>query len=310
MRGPLSRANRVLSLFIGCRWKVDHGINAAIDSRQSLMRASRSSKLYVLSGTNRIRICGEHSCWCAWSGRFRRTGAVFMPRRSVTARSTVRPQCVRRLRPVAPLTLQQDNPQPARIALVIGNGAYGDHADPLRDNAPRDAEAMRDTLRAHGFDVIMRTDATPQQMQQAIGEFRQRLHEGGIGLFYFAGHGMQIGRQTLLVPAGLDARAPARLVSEGVDLNTVLQAMRAPRAERAQSRDSRYLPEQPVLRRRVSRYGHAACQYPGRIRNGAGRLCSGRHAARRLYGRIAARVQRGFFITGTCGFVSTRRGEG
>lgn len=130
----------------------------------------------------------------------------------------------------APLTLQQDNPQPARLALVIGNGAYGDHADPLRGNATRDAEAMRDTLRAHGFEVIMRTDATPQQMQQAIGEFRQRLHEGGIGLFYFAGHGMQIGRQTLLVPAGLDARAPARLISEGVDLNTVLQAMRAPRA--------------------------------------------------------------------------------
>ncbi|MCP2088820.1 UNVERIFIED_ORG: formylglycine-generating enzyme required for sulfatase activity [Paraburkholderia sediminicola] len=131
----------------------------------------------------------------------------------------------------APLTLQQNNPQAARIALVIGNGAYGDHADPLRGNAPRDAEAMRDTLRAHGFDVIMRTDASPQQMQQAIGEFRQRLHDGGIGLFYFAGHGMQIGRQTLLVPAGLDARAPARPVSEGVDLNTVLQAMRAPRAD-------------------------------------------------------------------------------
>jgi formylglycine-generating enzyme required for sulfatase activity len=132
---------------------------------------------------------------------------------------------------IAPRTLQKDNTQPARIALVIGNGTYGDHADPIRGNAPRDAEAMRDTLRAQGFDVIIRTDATPQQMRQAIREFRQRLRTGGIGLFYFAGHGMQIGRQTLLVPAGLDARAPARLVSEGVDLNAVLQAMRAPRAD-------------------------------------------------------------------------------
>ena len=131
---------------------------------------------------------------------------------------------------IAPLTLHKNNTQPARIALVIGNGAYGDDATPIRGNAPRDAEAMRDTLRAHGFDVIMRTDATPQQMRQAINEFRQRLRAGGIGLFYFAGHGMQVGRQTLLVPAGLDARAPARLVSEGVDLNAVLQAMRAPRA--------------------------------------------------------------------------------
>lgn len=131
----------------------------------------------------------------------------------------------------APLTFQRHNPQPARIALVIGNGAYGHLADPVSTNAPRDAEAMRDTLHALGFEVILRTDATPQQMRQAIGEFRQRLLEGGTGLFYFAGHGLQIGRQTLLVPAGLDVRAPARLVSEGVDLNAILQAMSAPRAD-------------------------------------------------------------------------------
>ncbi len=131
---------------------------------------------------------------------------------------------------IAALTLQRDNTQLARVALVIGNGTYGQNADPVRDNAPRDAEAMRDTLRAHGFDVIMRTNATPRQMRQAIGEFRQRLQEGGTGLFYFAGHGLQIGTQTLLVPAGLNASVPARLIGEGIDLNTVLQAMRAPRA--------------------------------------------------------------------------------
>lgn len=132
---------------------------------------------------------------------------------------------------ISPLTPQRGtalSPRP-RVALVIGNGAYGDHADAVQDNAPRDAEAMRDTLRARGFDVVMRTNATPQQMQQAISEFRERLRAGGVGLFYFAGHGMQIGRKTLLIPAGLDVRSPAPLVSNGVDLNIVLQAMRAPR---------------------------------------------------------------------------------
>ena len=119
----------------------------------------------------------------------------------------------------------ENNAASPRVALVIGNGAYGDRADPLRDNAPRDAEAMRDTLRALGFDVILRTNATPRQMQQAIGEFHRRLRAGGTGLFYFAGHGVQVGRQTLLIPAGLDARSPASLINEGVDLNSVLQAM-------------------------------------------------------------------------------------
>jgi formylglycine-generating enzyme required for sulfatase activity len=121
---------------------------------------------------------------------------------------------------------------PPHIALVIGNGAYGDLAAPVRDNAPRDAEAMRDTLHALGFDVIMRTNATPSEMRDALGEFDRRLQAGGVGLFYFAGHGMQIGEQTLLMPAGLDARLPASLVNNGVDLNHVLQAMGTPRAGR------------------------------------------------------------------------------
>lgn len=136
--------------------------------------------------------------------------------------------------PFAPFASSHGNgdARSPRIALVIGNGAYGDLADPVRHNAPRDAQAMRDTLHALGFDVITRMNATPQQMQQAISEFRQRLQAGGVGLFYFAGHGMQIGQRTLLLPAGLDARLPTSLIDHGIDLNTVLQAMHAPRAGR------------------------------------------------------------------------------
>ena len=117
-----------------------------------------------------------------------------------------------------------------RIALVIGNGAYGGLPDSLRTNAPRDAQAISDKLRALGFDVIMRTNATPRDMQQAIGEFRRRLEAGGVGLFYFAGHGMQIGPRTLLVPAGLDLHAPAWLINDSIDLSAVLNAMQKPRA--------------------------------------------------------------------------------
>ncbi|MFM0624932.1 SUMF1/EgtB/PvdO family nonheme iron enzyme [Paraburkholderia xenovorans] len=141
---------------------------------------------------------------------------------------------------VTPFTPPQGNLLSPRIALVMGNGAYGadgvhradrtdTQVDALRENAPRDAEAMRDRLQTLGFDVIMRTNATPQEMREAIGEFHQRLRAGGVGLFYFAGHGMRIGPQTLLIPAGLDARSPAEVVSNGVDLHAVLQAMRGAR---------------------------------------------------------------------------------
>ncbi|NPT36121.1 SUMF1/EgtB/PvdO family nonheme iron enzyme [Paraburkholderia xenovorans] len=141
---------------------------------------------------------------------------------------------------LTPFAAQRGKRLSPRIALVIGNGAYGTNrtdrndaqVDALRENAPRDAEAMRDRLQTLGFDVIMRTNATPRQMRQVIGEFHARLQHGGVGLFYFAGHGMRIGPQTLLIPTGIDARSPAAVVSNGVDLNAVLQAMRTPRDSR------------------------------------------------------------------------------
>nr|WP_179745622.1 SUMF1/EgtB/PvdO family nonheme iron enzyme [Paraburkholderia bryophila] len=134
---------------------------------------------------------------------------------------------------ISPFTLRRDNSGSPRVALVIGNGAYGHQpdakVDAVRDNAPRDAEAMRDSLRALGFEVILRTNVSPSQMRQAIAQFHRRLQAGGVGLFYFAGHGMQIDGQTLLVPAGLDLDAPAELVRNGLDLNLVVQAMASPR---------------------------------------------------------------------------------
>ncbi|HZZ13650.1 MAG TPA: SUMF1/EgtB/PvdO family nonheme iron enzyme [Paraburkholderia sp.] len=121
------------------------------------------------------------------------------------------------------------NTSARRIALVIGNGAYGDPSQPIENNAPRDAAAMAATLRRMGFDVDVRVNATPAQMRQALAEFSQRLQAGGTGLFYFAGHGAQIDADARLLPAGLDAHSPVQWRREGVSLRTVLQAMQAPR---------------------------------------------------------------------------------
>ncbi|CAD6542392.1 Hercynine oxygenase [Paraburkholderia kirstenboschensis] len=129
-------------------------------------------------------------------------------------------------RAIAPFASERDYPGATRIALVIGNGEYGGNShDVIRQNAPRDAQAVGKRLRALGFDVTVLSNATPAAMQRAIGELRERLTAGGVGLFYFAGHGMRIGGQTLLIPAGLDVRSPASLLRQAVDLNDVLQAM-------------------------------------------------------------------------------------
>ncbi|MFT4067982.1 caspase family protein, partial [Paraburkholderia sp.] len=158
---------------------------------------------------------------------------------AATQRENIEPRASTSVSSAAHAPARKDAPS-RRIALVIGNGQYGDADTSLQGNAPRDAEAMRDALLARGFDVIARTNATPRQMHEAIDEFQQRLQTGQKGarsqtaLFYFSGHGLQIGQQTLLVPAGLDARpdtpSPASLINSGIDLNTVLRAMQSAHA--------------------------------------------------------------------------------
>ncbi|PWB63408.1 MAG: peptidase C14, partial [Betaproteobacteria bacterium] len=77
----------------------------------------------------------------------------------------------------------------ARVALVIGNAAYRD--SPLV-NPVNDAKAVSAALRAAGFEVIERHDQGATDMRRAIREFGEKLRGKEAGLFYFAGHGVQV----------------------------------------------------------------------------------------------------------------------
>jgi formylglycine-generating enzyme required for sulfatase activity len=114
-----------------------------------------------------------------------------------------------------------------KVALVIGNARYATDALP---NAARDARSVADSLRAQGFDVVLRIDATAQQMRDALAEFGRRLQPGGTALFYFAGHGLQAAHTTLLASAGADPRIPVALINQSVDLSSVLDTLAVPRA--------------------------------------------------------------------------------
>ena len=124
------------------------------------------------------------------------------------------------------LALQLDAgavPLEPRTALVIGNGAYGDA--PLR-NPVNDARDMAAKLRELGFQVIERLDADRQTMRQALREFEQQLRQQrGVGLFYYAGHGVQLKGQNYLIPIGVDIRQEFEIPDEGVDADAVLRAM-------------------------------------------------------------------------------------
>ncbi len=109
-----------------------------------------------------------------------------------------------------------------RVALVIGNGAY--QAAPLR-NPPNDAQAISLLLQQCGFQVIERIDCTQQAMEEAIRDFGKQIQRGGVGLFYYAGHGMQVDGRNYLIPVGAEIRAEDEIRFKAVDAGLVLSKM-------------------------------------------------------------------------------------
>jgi Caspase domain len=99
------------------------------------------------------------------------------------------------------LTLAQAQAPSPRAALVIGNADYSFGA--LR-NPLNDAEAMAKALGEAGFDVTVATDADQASMEKAVRAFGAKLKaKGGVGLFYFSGHGAQINGENYLIPVSL-----------------------------------------------------------------------------------------------------------
>ncbi|MDO9083157.1 MAG: caspase family protein [Humidesulfovibrio sp.] len=109
-----------------------------------------------------------------------------------------------------------------RYALVIGNSAYKDK--PLK-NPANDAKDMGRTLQRLGFDVQLKTDVGLRDMEEAIREFGLRLKRGGVGLFYFAGHGVQVQGVNYLVPVGSKVSSESDAKFECVDAGRVLGKM-------------------------------------------------------------------------------------
>jgi hypothetical protein len=109
-----------------------------------------------------------------------------------------------------------------RVALVIGNGAYQDA--PLK-NPPNDARAMAQALRECDFEVIEKINSNKREMIEGIREFGKNIRRGGVGLFFYAGHGMQVGSTNYLVPVGVDVKSEGDVEFECVDANRVLGQM-------------------------------------------------------------------------------------
>ena len=109
-----------------------------------------------------------------------------------------------------------------RIALVIGNSAY--RYSPLV-NPVNDARAVAKTLEQNGFSVTSRENVGLKDMQILLRQFGDQLRKGGVGLFFFAGHGMQIKGRNFLIPMDADIQREDEVAFNALDANAILEKM-------------------------------------------------------------------------------------
>jgi PQQ-dependent catabolism-associated CXXCW motif protein len=109
-----------------------------------------------------------------------------------------------------------------RHALVIGNGKYPTGA---LTNPGNDARAMGETLKKLGFSVDVKFDLGSEDMRRSIADFGRRLAAGGVGLFYYAGHGVQIDGANYLLPVDSAIRSEVDVDVKGVSVRQVLSVL-------------------------------------------------------------------------------------
>lgn len=108
-------------------------------------------------------------------------------------------------------------------ALVIGVAEYPEGnklANPVND-----ANDLGDKLKGYGFEVIVGTNCTKKEMDKQLKEFRELLDTHDVGLFFFAGHGMQIEGTNYLLATDTDMDSEVDAKYSSLSLDKVVDVM-------------------------------------------------------------------------------------
>lgn len=139
-----------------------------------------------------------------------------------------------------------------RVALLIGNSDY-EHGGILV-NPKNDVADLAEKLKKSGFEVSLYRDLGLVDMKRAIDDFGQSLDQAKVGLFFFAGHGLQAKGRNYLVPVDADLHTEndveyncvegGRILGKMEDAGTrtnivILDACRQNPFERSWNRNSR-----------------------------------------------------------------------
>jgi len=120
--------------------------------------------------------------------------------------------------PSSPLTTMAN-----RKALVIGNDSYKSVAKLL--NAREDARTMASNLTSVGYQVTLKLDLSEKEMKAAMRTFASQVQGGDEVLFFFAGHGVQLGSTNYLLPTDIGGESEAQVRDESIQLQRILDDM-------------------------------------------------------------------------------------
>ena len=138
--------------------------------------------------------------------------------------------------PVQPTPGPAASAAPAQIfahrkALVIGNDNYTSVSKLL--NARADATALGKVLVELGYKVTVRQDLTEKEMKSALRQFRNEVEGGDEVLFFYAGHGVQLGSANYLLPIDIKGDSEEQVKDEAIELQRVLDSFNEKRVKLA-----------------------------------------------------------------------------
>ena len=116
---------------------------------------------------------------------------------------------------------QAPPPSGRRRALVIGNDSY-QRITPLI-NAREDARAIANSLRALGYEVTLRLDQPEKEFKRTWRTFAGQVEGGDEVVFFYAGHGLQVGASNYLLPVDILGESEAQVRDDALSLQRILE---------------------------------------------------------------------------------------
>jgi uncharacterized caspase-like protein len=111
------------------------------------------------------------------------------------------------------------------VALVIGNGDY-EHL-PKLPNPASDAQAIEALLDRLGFEIVATTDRDVRRLRRDLEDFVEDAEGADVAVLYYAGHGIEAGGQSFLVPVDADLAALDDAGERLVPLADIVAALQA-----------------------------------------------------------------------------------